>query len=177
MTGEARDAVSAYTQVMVVDVSRLSNVPERVDVQRIGSFSNRKDNLTIVGFPCERNCTVTHWKAFLGNENPKRYQSRSDGGKYHFENALHAQKTTSVPVDPRGRYKVISPNYCKYQKHIVQKYGSGFPHVKDPKKSDQMDDPLVHLKKNLFGHPLAGLFWPTKLQDGLFKNGLEKVTT
>ena len=50
MTGEARDAVSAYTQVMVVDVSRLSKVPERVDVQRIGSFSNRKDNLTIVGF-------------------------------------------------------------------------------------------------------------------------------
>ena len=41
---------SAYTQVVVVDVSRLSKVPERADVQRIGSFSNRKDNLTIVAF-------------------------------------------------------------------------------------------------------------------------------
>ena len=73
--------------------------------------------------------------------------------------------------------KLIGQTVQNYQMQVVQKYGSGFPHVKDTKKSDQMDDPLVHLEKNLFGHPLAGLLWPTKLQDGLFKNGLEKVPT
>ena len=44
-------------------------------------------------------------------------------------------------------------------------------------KPDKMNDPVVHLEKNVFGHPLAGLLWERKLEEVLFKNGLEKVPT
>ena len=74
MTGEARDAVSAYTQVTVVDVSKLLQVPEA-----------RCPEIWIRIPPCQRT-----------------------------------------------------------------------------KKSDKMDDPVVHLEKNVFGHPLASLLWERK---------------
>ena len=39
------------------------------------------------------------------------------------------------------------------------------------------DDPVVLLERNLHGHPLAGLLWERKVEEVLFQNGWEEVTT
>ena len=39
-----------------------------------------------------------------------------------------------------------------------------------------MEDPVVPLEKNLYGHPLAGLLWERQFEKILLKYGWEKVT-
>ena len=38
-----------------------------------------------------------------------------------------------------------------------------------------MEDPVVPLERNLYGHPLAGLLWERQLEKVLLKHGWEKV--
>ena len=37
-----------------------------------------------------------------------------------------------------------------------------------------MEDPVVPLERNLYGHPLAGLSWERQFEKVLLKNGWEK---
>ena len=39
-----------------------------------------------------------------------------------------------------------------------------------------MEDPVVPLERNLFGHPLAGLLWERQFEKILLKHGWEKVS-
>ena len=39
-----------------------------------------------------------------------------------------------------------------------------------------MEDPLVPLERNLYGHPLAGLLWERQFEKILLKYGWEKVS-
>ena len=39
-----------------------------------------------------------------------------------------------------------------------------------------MEDPVVHLDRNLYGHPLAGLLWERQIEKILLKHGWEKVS-
>ena len=39
-----------------------------------------------------------------------------------------------------------------------------------------MEDPVVPLERNLYGHPLAGLFWERQFEKILLKYGWEKVS-
>ena len=47
------------------------------------------------------------------------------------------------------------------------------PQHKWPKSWSSMDDPVVPLKRNLYGHLLAGLFWERQLEKFL-KNTVGK---
>ena len=38
-----------------------------------------------------------------------------------------------------------------------------------------MEDPVVPLERNLYGHPLAGLLWERQLEKILLKHGWEKI--
>ena len=38
-----------------------------------------------------------------------------------------------------------------------------------------MEDPVVLLKRNLYGHPLAGLLWERQFEKILLKHGWEKI--
>ena len=38
-----------------------------------------------------------------------------------------------------------------------------------------MEDPVVPLERNLYGHPLAGQLWETPFEKVLLKYGWEKV--
>ena len=38
-----------------------------------------------------------------------------------------------------------------------------------------MEDPVVPLERNLYGHPLAGLLWERQFEKILLKHGWEKV--
>ena len=39
-----------------------------------------------------------------------------------------------------------------------------------------MEDPVVALERNLYGHPLAGLLWERQFEQILLKYGWEKVS-
>ena len=49
------------------------------------------------------------------------------------------------------------------------------PTHKCPKSWSSMEDPVVLLGRNLYGHPLAGLFWERQFEKLLLKYGWEKV--
>ena len=43
-----------------------------------------------------------------------------------------------------------------------------------PKSWSSMEDPVVPLERNLYGHPLAGLFWERQFEKILLTYGWEK---
>ena len=45
-----------------------------------------------------------------------------------------------------------------------------------PKSWSSMEDPVVPLERNLYGHPLAGLLWEKQFEKILLKHGWEKVS-
>ena len=49
------------------------------------------------------------------------------------------------------------------------------PRHKWPKSWSNMEDPVVPLERNLYGHPLAGLSWERQVEKILLKHGWEKV--
>ena len=49
------------------------------------------------------------------------------------------------------------------------------PGHKRPKSWSSMEDPVVPLDRNLYGHPLAGLLWERQFEKILLKFGWEKV--
>ena len=50
------------------------------------------------------------------------------------------------------------------------------PRHKWPKSWSSMEDPVVLLERNLYGHPLAGLLWERQFEKILLKHGWEKVS-
>ena len=49
------------------------------------------------------------------------------------------------------------------------------PKHKWPKSWSSMEDPVVPLARNLYGHPLAGLLWERQFEKVLLEHGREKV--
>ena len=49
------------------------------------------------------------------------------------------------------------------------------PRHKWPKSWSSMEDPVVLLERNLYGHPLAGLLWERQFDKILLKRGWEKM--
>ena len=50
------------------------------------------------------------------------------------------------------------------------------PRHKWPKSWSIMEDPVIPLERNLYGHPLAGLLWERQFEEILLKYGWEKVS-
>ena len=50
------------------------------------------------------------------------------------------------------------------------------PKHKWPKSWEYIEDPVVPLERNLYGHPLAGLLWERQFEKALMELGWEKVT-
>ena len=50
------------------------------------------------------------------------------------------------------------------------------PRHKWPKSWSSMEDPVVPLERNLYGHSLAGLLWERQFEKILLKYGWEKVS-
>ena len=44
-----------------------------------------------------------------------------------------------------------------------------------PKSWSSIEDPVVPLERNLYGHPLAGLLWERQFEKILLKHGWEKI--
>ena len=50
------------------------------------------------------------------------------------------------------------------------------PKHKWPKSWSSMEDPVVPLERNLYGHPLAGLLWERQFEIIILKHGWEKIS-
>ena len=67
-------------------------------------------------------------------------------------------------------------NYWNFWKNrSVQTFWIRLPRHKWPKSWSSMEDPVVHLEKNLYRHPLAGLLCERQFEKILLKHGCEKV--
>ena len=49
------------------------------------------------------------------------------------------------------------------------------PRHKWPKSWSSIEDPVVPLERNLYGHPLEGLLWERQFEKILLKHGWEKI--
>ena len=76
--------------------------------------------------------------------------------------------------------------YTQVQWKMLQKYSNipksdcpdiwiRLPRHKWPKSWSSMEDPVVPLERNLYGHPLAGLLWERQFEKILLKHGWEKI--
>ena len=63
-------------------------------------------------------------------------------------------------------------NYEKFQNRNVQTFGIVYQW---PKSWSSMEDPVVPLERNLYGHPLARLLWERQFEKILLKHGWEKI--
>ena len=69
-----------------------------------------------------------------------------------------------------------APKILKIPKSECPDIWIRLPRHKWPKSWSSMEDPVVPLEQNLYGHPLAGLFWKRQFETILMKYGWEKVS-
>ena len=69
-----------------------------------------------------------------------------------------------------------APQLLKIPKSECPDIWIRLPRHKWPKSWSSMEDPVVPLERNLYGHPLAGLLWEKLFEKILLKHGWEKVS-
>ena len=69
-----------------------------------------------------------------------------------------------------------APKLLKNPKSECPDIGIRLPRHKWPKSWSSVEDPVVPLERNLYGHPLAGLLWERQFDKFLSKYGWEKVS-
>ena len=88
-----------------------------------------------------------------------------DGQAADAVSALHPSKN--------GR---CSQNYLKkFKNRSVQTFGFVYHDTNGLTSWSSMEDPVVPLERNLYGHPLAGLLWERQFENILLKHGWENI--
>ena len=75
-----------------------------------------------------------------------------------------------------GKYVRCSKSTYKFQKSQCLDIWIRPPRHNWPRSWSSMEDPVVPLERNLYGHPLAGLLWKRQLQKILLMYGWVKVS-
>ena len=68
-----------------------------------------------------------------------------------------------------------APKILKIPKSECPDIWIGLPKQKWPKSWSSMEDPVVPLERNLYGHLLEGLLWKRQFEKVLLEHGWEKV--
>ena len=68
-----------------------------------------------------------------------------------------------------------APKLLKIPKSECPDIWIRLPRQKWPKSWSSMEDPVVSLERNLYGHPLAGLLWGRQFEKVLLKHGWAKI--
>ena len=122
---------------------------------------------------CERRfgvlCSI-HWTRVISIT---RDSSKSHG--YHIQTAWLCRTSSwrSICFYP-GKMEDVS-KLLKIPKSECPDIWIRLPGHKWPKSLSSMEDPVVPLERNLYGHPLAGLLWERQFGKILLKYGWEKV--
>ena len=69
-----------------------------------------------------------------------------------------------------------APKLLKIPKSECPDIWSRLPRYTWPKSWSSIEDPVVPLERNLYGHPLAGLLWERQFENIPLKYGWEKVS-
>ena len=69
-----------------------------------------------------------------------------------------------------------APKLLKIPKSECPDIWIRLPRHKWPKSWSSIEDPVVPLERNLYGHPLAGLLWERQFEKILLQPGWEKVS-
>ena len=69
-----------------------------------------------------------------------------------------------------------TPKLLKIPKSECPDIWIRLPRHKWPKSWSSIEDPVVPLERNLYGHPLAGLLWERQFENILLKYGWEKIS-
>ena len=72
--------------------------------------------------------------------------------------------------------KEDAPNLFKIPKSECPDIWNRLPRHKWPKSWSSIEEPIVPLERNLYGHPLAGLLWERQFEKILLQEGWEKVS-
>ena len=85
------------------------------------------------------------------------------------------KQQTQYRLIPKWKWKMLT-NYWKFPNRNAQTFiWIRLPRHKWPKSWSSMEDPVVPLERNLYGHPLAGLLWERQFEKVLLKHGWEKI--
>ena len=71
--------------------------------------------------------------------------------------------------------KEDAPKLLTISKSECPDFWIRLPRHKWPKSWSSMEDPVVPLERNLYGHPSAGLLWERQFEKVLLKHGWEKI--
>ena len=114
-------------------------------------------------------CSI-HWTRIISITNDS---SNSRG--YHFQTARVRRTSSwrSICLYP-GKKSRMHPSCWKFQNRNVQTFGFVYHDTKWPKSWSSMEDPVVPLDRNLYGHLLAGLVWERQFEKVLLEYGWEK---
>ena len=82
------------------------------------------------------------------------------------------KQRTQYLLTLKSRWKMLQ-NCWKFKNRNVQTYGYVY-HDTNGLKSI-MEDPVVSLERNLYGHPLAGLLWEEQFEKILLEHGWRNV--
>ena len=84
------------------------------------------------------------------------------------------QAADAVSAYTLKKWKTLQ-NCWRLQSQKVQIYGCVFPRHKWPKQWSNIEDLVVPLERNVYGHPVAGLLWERPFGKVLLGPGWEKV--
>ena len=84
-------------------------------------------------------------------------------------------------ADAASAYTQVAHGRCSQivensQNRNVQTFGSVYHDTNGPNHGPSMEDPVVPLERNLYGHPLAGLLRERQFEKILLQHGWEKVS-
>ena len=80
--------------------------------------------------------------------------------------------TRTLRLHP-GQNGICTDVVEKIQSQNVQKLGYVYHDTKWPKSLSSMEDPVVPLERNLYGHLLAGLLWEKQFEKVMLEHGWE----
>ena len=89
-----------------------------------------------------------------------------------YQDAQNKQLTQYLLL-PRSKWK-MHRRYLKFQSKCPDIW-IRLPKHKWPKSWSSMEDPVIPLERNLYGHPLAGPLWERQFEKVLVEHGWEKV--
>ena len=109
------------------------------------------------------------------NKDPQHHKWRSQN-VYHFGITWLRWTISGRSICLYPGKKEDTPKLRIIPKSECPDIGIRLPRHKWPKSLSSMEDPVVPLERNLYGHPLAGLLWERHFEKILLKHGWEKVS-
>ena len=113
---------------------------------------------------------------YLQNKDHQHHKWRSKSHGYHIQIARVPRTSSWRSICLYTGQMEYPPKLLKIPKSECPDIWIRLPRHKWPKSWSSMEDPVVLLERNLYGHLLAGLLWERQFEKILLKYAWEKVS-